>query len=90
MTAFFCWKCKTKDHWADEPCKANGETPLDQPVIPVAPQGVCVDRPERRPEQIKKVEEFLKKVGRPKLNRTPEEKRKMRTAYMKEYRERNR
>jgi len=32
----------------------------------------------------------LKRVGRPRLNRTPEEKRKMRTAYMKGYRERNR
>lgn len=29
--------------------KANGETPLDQPVIPVAVKAVGVDRSERRP-----------------------------------------
>jgi len=32
---------------------------------------------------VEKAREFLKKVGRPKLNRTPEEKRKMRSEYMR-------
>jgi len=54
---------------------------LDQPVLPEKSAGV--DRSERRPEQIRRVEEFLRKVGRPRLNRTPEEKRRMRTEYMR-------
>lgn len=33
--------------------KANGETPLDQPVIPVAPKGVGVDSRERPARQTK-------------------------------------
>jgi len=82
VTIYFCPRCKTKDHWANEVCpKTNGETPLDQPVLPEKSAGV--DRPERRPEQIRRVEEFLRKVGRPRLNRTPEEKRRMRTEYMR-------
>ena len=58
-----CPLCKTK-HFASEPhvfkdiCaepvvrtvpKASGETPLDQPLIPVAPKNAGVDRLERRP-----------------------------------------
>lgn len=56
MTAYFCWKCKTKDHWANEICPKVA-TPLDQPVISVAV----------RREEIKKAEEFLRKVGRTRI-----------------------
>jgi hypothetical protein len=86
--------------------RANGETPLDQPVIPVAVKA-GVDSSERRaknagapivsqtsPETagqseapaIVKAREFLNRVGRPRLNRSEEEKRSMRKEYMRRYR----
>lgn len=54
------------DAWA-RMLKANGETPLDQPAVPVASEDVGVDRPERRPKAIKEAEAFIRRVGRPKV-----------------------
>jgi hypothetical protein len=34
MTSYFCWKCKTKDHWADEVCpRAEGGKELQQTPV---------------------------------------------------------
>lgn len=66
--------------------RANGETPLDQPALPVAPwNGVGVDRPERRPvaPQVKQAQDFIRKVGRPRIYADPKERRKI---YMREWR----
>ena len=48
-------------------------------------------QPVQQPQEaapIRKVKEFLKKVGRPSLNRTEKEKRSMRLNYMRGYRAR--
>ena len=77
MTEYFCWKCKTKDHWANEPCTACTKTG-EIVVAPVV----------QEPEQITKAKEFVrdvnKRMGRPKIY--PDRKTQMRE-YMRRYRE---
>ena len=40
-----------KSSWQHQNCKANGETPLDQPFIPVVAKAIGVDREERLPSK---------------------------------------
>lgn len=60
--------------------KANGETPLDQPAVPVASEasGVGVDRSERRPKAIREAQVFIKRVGRPRVYADPVKRRRER------------
>ena len=75
-TIYFCWKCRTNDHWANEECGSRS------PKASVLRSEVGV---EVKPEPIKKVEAFLervvlKKVGRVKVY--PDRKTQMRV-YMR-------
>ena len=67
MGIYFCWKCKTKDHYANEACVKDAAT---QATVCPDDRGVESPSNTRRvvAAPIKEVEEFLRKVGRPRLH----------------------
>jgi hypothetical protein len=83
-TLYHCPKCNTRDHYATDVCPKDaggGIQPVDTRGTPAhADPGPPVAAP------IKQAQEFIKRVGRPRLNRSPEQKKEHRRKYMKLWR----
>ena len=71
---WYCEKCRTYDHWANEVCAKYAGTE-DSGVEVVSTPAVGVS--------IRQAEEFIKRVGRP---RTVKDKKAHRREYMKSWR----
>ena len=67
-TSYFCWKCKTKSHWANEVCPKETKEPSPS-------------EPAEVPGPIRKAQEFIERVEKVKLGRPkkyPDRKTQMR------------
>lgn len=57
MTIYFCWKCRTKDHWADEGCKVKEGGLLDGLEIRFRKVG----RPKVYPDRKTQMREYMRR-----------------------------
>jgi len=76
---YYCPKCRTTDHWANEVCAKDAATRVGfagrAEVVPPIPRKDNKPLPEVA-APIKQAQEFIKKLGRPKIY--PDRKTQMR------------
>ena len=95
MTLYHCPKCNTRDHYFTDVCPKDAAAQARASEL--SPQGCSVSDPranlddKSRPvvaAPIKQAQEFIRKVGRPKITRGVEDLKKARRQYMKAWRAR--
>jgi len=89
VTTYFCWKCKTKDHWANDDCPRDAAPQVVAGQLSnIGSSRRLVTQPAAEPAvaaPIKQARDFIdkvRKVGRPRTYPDPKVRRR---EYSREY-----